>query len=110
MASTYKVLGQSRPADTNVADLYTVPTNGQVVTSTLSVSNNTGSGTTYRIFVRVDGAGASEDNALVYDATINANTTTTITIGLTADAGDVISVQSGSGNALTFQAFGLEIV
>lgn len=110
MASTYKVLGQSRPADTNIADLYTVPTNGQTVTSTVSVANVTGTATTYRIFVRVDGATGDESNALVYDANLDGNTTQTITIGLTLDAADVISVQSGTADAVTFQAFGLEIV
>jgi len=41
MASAYKILGQARPADTNVADLYTVPAGGQAVISTIIVANTT---------------------------------------------------------------------
>jgi hypothetical protein len=110
MASTYKILGQVRPADTNPADLYTVPAGGQTVTSTLAVANLTAETTTYRIYVRKDGATASESNALVFDAKLGANSTEAITIGLTLDAGDIYTVQSGTALALTFQAFGLEIV
>jgi len=110
MASTYKVLGQTRPADTSAADLYTVPAGGQAVTSTLTVTNTTANQATYRIFVRVDGATATEANALAYDAQIAGNSTVTLTLGLTLDAADIYTVQSGTGNALTFQAFGLEII
>lgn len=109
MPSTYKVLGQLRPANTSVADLYTVPAGGQVVVSTIAVANTTTSTATYRIFVRPNGATADQGTAVVYDAVLAANSTTTLTLGITADAADVISVSSGTGNAVTFTAFGLEI-
>lgn len=110
MASTYKVFGQSRPADTNAATLYTVPAGGQAVTSTITVANVSTSATTYSIYVGIDGAAASQDNALIYEGDIAANTTTSLTLGVTLDAGDVYYVQSGTADAVTFQAFGLEIV
>lgn len=109
MASTYKVLGQVRPSTTNATDLYTVPSGGQVVVSTLTVTNLTASTVKYDIYIGVDGAAASEANALVYQANVTPNATVTITVGLTADAGDKIIVDSSVSNALTFQAFGLEI-
>lgn len=110
MASTYKVLGQIRPADTNVADLYTVPLGAQVVISTIAITNTTSVAATCDIYVRPDGTDAAGvGNALVYGTNIGANSTVTMTVGITADSTDVISIKSGTADSLTFTAFGLEI-
>lgn len=109
MATSYKILGQSAPADTNNADLYTVPASTEAVISTLLVTNTTGTDATCRIFARVAGAAAAASNAIIYDGTVGANDFKAITVGITLAATDVVSVQSGTGNALTFQAFGSEI-
>ena len=73
------------------------------------LTNITAAAATYRIFVRVAGAAATNSQALAYDVSAAANSTTAITVGLTLNATDVITVQSGTGSALTFQAFGSEI-
>ena len=109
MATTYKVLGQAAPADTANADLYTVPASTEAVISTIVVSNVTATDATCRIFVRVGGAAAAAGNALVYDGPVTANDFTAVTVGITLAATDVITVQSGTADALTFQAFGSEI-
>lgn len=109
MATTYKVLGQTAPADTNNTDLYTVPAATSAVVSTLMVSNTTATNATCRIFIRVGGAAAAASNAIIYDGTINSNDFTAITVGITLAATDVITVQTDTANALTFQAFGSEI-
>jgi len=109
MASTYKVLGQTRPADTSVADLYTVPAGGQAVISTIIVANTTATDATFDLYVRPDGATADEGTAIAFGTTVKANTSQSITVGATADAADVISVKSGTASAVTFTAFGLEI-
>jgi hypothetical protein len=109
MASLYKVLGQARPADTNVADLYTVPAGGQVIVSTIIIANTTATAATYDLYVRPDAATADEGTAVAFGTAVAGNTSTSITIGATADAADVISVKSATASALTFTAFGLEI-
>lgn len=109
MATTYKVLGQSAPTTTSNADLYTVPAATQTVVSTISVTNDTATAATFKIYIRVNGAAASATNALYFDAPLAGNSTILITAGLTLGAADVITVQSGTANALTFQAFGSEV-
>jgi hypothetical protein len=109
MATSYKVLGQSAPANTSNADLYTVPASTQAIVSTLAISNTTSSSATARVFIRKAGATAAASNALAYDITIGGNTVTTLTIGITLATTDVVTVQTGTANALTFQAFGSEI-
>lgn len=108
MAFGYKILGQSAPADTNNADLYTVPSATEVIISSLTVANVTGSEATYRIFIRDGGAAAAVTNALTFDAKVAGNSTTVISSGITLSAGDIISVRSGTANAITFMAFGTE--
>ena len=109
MAETLKVLGQSAPADTNNANLYTVPSATQAVISSLVIANVTTSAATARVFVRPDAATAGVGNAIVYDVPISANSTVALTLGITVDAADVITVRSSAANALTFHAFGSEI-
>jgi glucose-6-phosphate dehydrogenase assembly protein OpcA len=109
VTTTYKVLGQLAPTDTNNANLYTVPASTESIISTLVIANTTSSAATCRVFVRVDAAAAAASNAILYDVNIGANSIATFTLGITMDATDVITVQSGTADALTFHAFGSEL-
>lgn len=109
MAFGYKILGQTAPADTNNADLYTVGAGKEAIISSIAVANVNGSSATYNIYVRAAGATAANSNKLVGGATAAANSTTVIGIGITLSATDVITVQSGTANAITFHAFGTEV-
>ena len=110
MAFTYKVLGQIAPANTSNATLYTVPAATSAVGSSLVIANVTATAATARVFVRIAGAAAAASNAIVYDTSIVANSTLSLSLGLSLSATDVVTVQSGTGNALTFTLFGSEIV
>jgi hypothetical protein len=109
MATTYKILGQSEPSDTNVADLYTVPSDTEAIVSTLVVANTSGTARTFRLFVREAGAAAGKENAIAYDTQISANSQVAFTLGLTLSATDILSVRSETANSITFQAFGSEL-
>jgi hypothetical protein len=108
MATAYKVLGQVAPSATTETDLYTVPAATQTVVSTLVVANRAATSATYRISVSVDGAATATKDYLVYDATINANSTVALTLGITADATDKIRVYASTAN-LSFSTFGSEL-
>jgi hypothetical protein len=109
MAFGYKILGQAAPTTTSNADLYTVGAGKETIVSSLAIANVTASDATYSIFIRAAGATAADSNKLVGGAKATANTTTTIGIGITLAATDVITVQSGTADALTFHAFGTEV-
>jgi hypothetical protein len=109
MAFYYKVLGQAAPANTSNADLYTVASGRSAIVSSIVVCNVTATAATYRIFQRIAGAAAGVGNAIAYDATVAANSTTSVEVKITLGATDVITVQSGTGSALTFTANGSEI-
>lgn len=109
MPVTYKVLGQASPSTTANVNLYTVPAATSAVTSTLTITNVNGNLALCRVYVRPAGATAAASNALIYDVAIMANDLNCITIGLTLAATDVITVQTSTANALTFQLFGSEI-
>ena len=108
MATTYKVLGQSNPSATTATTLYTCPASTQTVISTITICNQAGPSGTYRIAVRPNGATLSAEHYVVYDATIQANTTAAYTLGITIDASDVVTVYASS-TSLSFNAFGSEI-
>jgi hypothetical protein len=109
MALTYKVLGQSAPADTNNANLYTVPASTSAIVSTLVIANTTASDATARVFVRIAAAAAAASNAIAYDVNVPANGFITLTLGITLATTDVITIRTGTANALTFSAFGSQV-
>jgi hypothetical protein len=108
MATTYKVLGQSNPSATTATTLYTCPAATQTVISTISVCNQAGTSGTYRIAVRPNGATLANEHYVVYDATIEANSTAAYTLGITIDASDVVTIYA-STTSFSFSAFGSEI-
>jgi hypothetical protein len=108
MATTYKVLGQSNPSATTATTLYTCPAGTQTVISTISVCNQANTSGTYRIAVRPNGATLAAEHYVVYDATVQANTTVAYTLGITIDASDVVTIFASS-TSFSFNAFGSEI-
>jgi len=109
MATNYLILGQSAPTTTSDVNLYTVPAGTQAVVSTISVTNDTATAATFRIYLRKNGAAASATNALYFDASLAGNSTLLATAGFTLSAGDIITVRTGTANSLGFQAFGSEL-
>ena len=107
--TTYKILGQSAPTSTSNADLITVGASKSQIVSTLHIANATASDATARVFARIAGAAAAAGNAVIYDVTVPGNGFLSLTLGITLAATDVITVRTGTANALTFTAFGTEI-
>jgi hypothetical protein len=108
MASTYKVLAQSAPSATTNTDIYTVGSGKQAILSTIIVANRSTSAASYRIAIRPDGATIANQHYIAYDVVVAANDSTALTLGITLDASDVITVYASSAN-LSFGIFGTEI-
>jgi hypothetical protein len=107
--TTYKVLAQAAPSATSNTDIYTVGASKQTVISTLVICNRAASAATYRIAIRPDGAALANTHYIAYDVAIGASDSTTLTLGLTMDASDVVTVYASTAN-FTFSIFGAEIV
>jgi hypothetical protein len=108
MATTYKVLGQTSPSANTETALYS-PSGASSVVSTIVVCNQAGSPATYRIAVRKNGdATTGAANWIVYGASVAANDSTFLTLGVTLESGASLRVYSSSGT-LSFSAFGSEI-
>jgi hypothetical protein len=108
MATSYKVLGQSAPAASTLTTVYTVPSLTETVISTISVCNLGSGPTTYRIAIRPDAESIEDKHYIAYDASIAPQDTTTLTMGITLNAADVITVSSDNGK-VAFNLFGSEI-
>jgi glucose-6-phosphate dehydrogenase assembly protein OpcA len=108
MPTIYKVLGQSAPAATTNTNLYTAPALTSAVISTIVVANRVGTIATYRIAIRPAGATIANQHYIAYDVTVGAGDSTTLTLGITLAATDVITVYASTAN-LSFSVFGSEI-
>ena len=108
MPKVYKVLGQVNPSATSASSVYTVPSATNVVVSTITVCNYGSSTASYRIAIRPDGATLENKHYIAYDSSVPANDTINLTLGLTLDETDVVTVYASSAS-VSFGVFGSEI-
>ena len=104
----YKVLAQSAPSATTATDVYTVGSGLEVVVSTIIIANRANTAGTVRLSVRPNGASQTNAMYLAYDVPIAANDSTTLTLGITMDAADVLTAYCSSGD-MSINVFGTEI-
>jgi hypothetical protein len=109
MAKNYKIIAQASPAATTDTTLYTVPSSTQVTISSITICNRATTAATYRIAMRPNAETLADKHYIVYGATVPASDTIALTLGLTADAADVITVYASSAS-VSFGVFGSEIV
>ncbi|MEX0668597.1 MAG: hypothetical protein WD061_02570 [Candidatus Saccharimonadales bacterium] len=100
-----KVLGQEAPAADTDTDLFTATAAG--VVSTLIVCNRGSSTAMFRVAVRPDGAVLADQHYIAYDIPVGANDHYPITVGVTFDLNDVVTVRASTAD-LSFSAFGEE--
>jgi hypothetical protein len=108
MTTTYKVLGQLNPSATTAGDLYTVPSATEAILSTLVIANIGTVDATYRVSIRPNGTAQENKHYLAYDSLAPANDAIALTLGVTMDATDVLTIFASNGD-LTFNLFGAEI-
>ena len=108
MPTAYKVLAQGSPAATTETSLYN-PSGVAAVVSTITVCNTTATAQTYRIAIRKTGeTSTATKNWIVYGATVAANDTTALTLGITMESGADLRIYASAIN-ISFSAFGSEI-
>jgi hypothetical protein len=104
----YKVLGQSAPAATTATNVYTVPSATEAVISTIVIANRAAAAGSFRLSVRPNGATQANQHYLAYDVPIAANDSTTLTLGITMDAADILTFYASSASQ-SINVFGTEI-
>lgn len=105
---TIKVLGQSAPAATTNVNVYTVPSEAQAVLSTVVIANRGASAGSFRLAVRPAGATIANQHYVAYDVPIAGNDSTTLTLGITMAATDVLTFYASSAD-MSVNVFGTEL-
>jgi hypothetical protein len=105
---SYKVLAQSAPAATTATNVYTVPPTTETVISTIIIANRDSSAGTFRLSVRPDGDAQADEHYIAYDVPIAGADSTTLTLGITMDAADVLTAYCSSAD-MSINVFGTEI-
>ena len=110
MATSYKTLGQLDLTTSSLTTLYTCPTSTETVISTVIIANRASAADTFRLAVRTDGDAIADKHYVAYDVPVAANDSTTLTLGITLEATDVLSVAAaGTASELSINAFGAEV-
>jgi len=104
----YKVLAQSAPSAATATDVYTVGSGVETVISTIIIANRAATAGTFRLSVRPNGGTQTNAMYCAYDVPVAANDSTTLTLGLTMDAADVLTVYCSSAD-MSINIFGTEI-
>jgi hypothetical protein len=108
MARDFKILGQSAPSATTDTNVYTVPAATKAVISTIVIANRAATAGSFRLAARPAGATIANQHYIAYDVPIAANDSTTLTLGITLSATDVITAYCSSAN-MSVNIFGSEI-
>jgi len=108
VAETIKVLAQSAPAATTNTNVYTVPSATEAVISTVVVANRANTAGSFRLAVRPAGASIANQHYIAYDVGIAANDSTTLTLGITMAATDILTAYASSAD-MSVNVFGTEI-
>jgi hypothetical protein len=95
------------PAATTFADVYTVPADTQTVVSSIAVANRS-TDATFRIAVRPGGEAIEDKHYVAYNVSLVSGDSVFLAVGITADAGDVVTVYASTAN-VSFSVFGSEI-
>jgi hypothetical protein len=111
MARTYRILGQSNPTGNVLTTVYTVPASNSAIVSSIVIANLTdgqGTGNAFSIAVNSSGVQVSNTNYIAYRVNCPIKDTVTLTLGVTLNAGSMISANANCGN-FAFSVFGTEI-
>ena len=108
MARDYKILGQEAPDATTDTTVYTVPAATKAIISTIIIANHASSAGTFRLTARPDAESLTQKHYLAYDIPIAANDSTTLTLGITLDAADIITAYCSTAD-MSINVFGSEI-
>lgn len=106
--ATYKILGQVNPTTTSLTSLYTVPTGKEAFCSTLSICNFGDTTSNVNVAVRENGASIDSKQYILYNIPIVPSDSLFLTLGLSLDQADVVSVQATT-SSIAFGLFGSEI-
>jgi hypothetical protein len=78
------------------------------VISTVVIANRAATSATYRIAIRPNGATLANEHYIAYDVAVNGGDSTTLTLGITLAAADVITIYASTVDT-SFNVFGSEI-
>jgi hypothetical protein len=109
MAMSYKVLGQSCPANTANVTLYTVPVNANAIISTISICNLSSNNKTYNIAVVPSTQTIGLKNMISSNSVVGAYDSIAMTMGMTLGANDSVIIAAQDQNNIAFTIFGTEI-
>jgi hypothetical protein len=110
MATYFKILGQTAPASSTLTTLYTVPASSNAVVSTIAICNpNPTTVIPVRVAAVANGSTIAQKNYIVYDMSIPAADTVSLSMGITLAQGDFIQVSANGATNISFSAFGSEI-
>lgn len=106
---TFKILAQANPASATYTDILTAAASAQYLISTVTIANLATAEGSYRIAIRENGAATENKHFIAYDAAVPANDSIALTLGLTINDADVMTVYASSAS-IAFGVFGSEIV
>jgi len=111
MPRNYTILGQRNPTANVLTTLYTVPTSNSAILSSITIAHlddGAANGGAFRIAVNTSIAAVSNASYLAYGVNVPGRDTVTLSLGVTLNAGSIVSVNANS-SLLAFSAFGTEV-
>ncbi len=108
MAMTQTKLHASVQLGNSVATHYTVPGSTTAIVKQIVLCNTTASNTTVDVHLVPSGGTAGVSNALLYNMTVDANSTLFVNVAAVMATSDFIAAKANLATTVTMHSFGIE--
>ena len=108
MAMTQTKLHAPAQLGTSAATLYTVPGSTTTIVKQIALCNTAAAARTVTIHLVPSGGSASATNAILYEVSVDAKSTTFVNLSAVMATGDILQGSASVGTSVTVHSFGIQ--
>ena len=108
MAMTQTKLHAPSQLGTSAATLYTVPGSTTTILKQVALCNTASSARTVSIYLVPSGGSAGVTNAVLYDVSVDAKSTTFVNLSAVMATGDILQGSASVASSVTIHSFGIQ--
>ena len=108
MAMTHTKLHAPAQLGTSPSTLYTVPASTTTIVKQIALCNTAAANRTVAVYLVPNGGSASSTNAILYDVSVDAKSTTFVNLSAVMATSDFIQASASVASSVSIHSFGIQ--
>jgi hypothetical protein len=108
MAMTHTKLHAPAQLGTSPSTLYTVPASTTTIVKQIALCNTAAAARTIAVYLVPNGGSASSTNAILYDVSVDAKSTTFVNLSAVMATSDFIQASASVASSVSIHSFGIQ--